>query len=220
MGTVEIFYIGRKPVVRDPVAGTGLSWTPGQSHMVEDGAASKLLAHRDVWATTAPDNWSGAGQPVVFAADGVANNQAMLNMPLHQALAVGLVIWAPTKDDTNNFSGHKATGTPTGKWVLGDAATPTGKPANDPDNSSDTTPPDAEKPAADAPPPADPLKPATLADTLRALDAEALDARLGAMSDDEVRDLGNSMGDPERFTGRNKGQALRVAVADLLSAKG
>lgn len=47
----KIVYIGNKPQKSDNVAGTGLSWTPGQTHEVEDDKkAEKLLEHTSVWA--------------------------------------------------------------------------------------------------------------------------------------------------------------------------
>jgi hypothetical protein len=47
----QIQYIGKKPEKRDNVAGTGLVWTPGQAHPVEDPKkVALLLAHPDVWA--------------------------------------------------------------------------------------------------------------------------------------------------------------------------
>lgn len=42
-------YIGTKERKEDNVAGTGLSWTPGQTHEVSALAASKLSAHPSVW---------------------------------------------------------------------------------------------------------------------------------------------------------------------------
>lgn len=48
---MRISYIGDKPSKVDNVAGTGLTWTPGQVHEVENlEAARKLLAHSGVWA--------------------------------------------------------------------------------------------------------------------------------------------------------------------------
>lgn len=224
MAKVEVFYIGRKPVMRDAViAGTGLAWTPGQSHMVEAGAASKLLAHRDVWAASAPDNWAdnwADGTPVQIVKDRPSNTDALMALPLRDALAMGLVIWTPTKPATDDFGGHKETGTPTGKWVLGDAAPVTPPAANDDGQAQKEQgqEPAVDKPAEDAQ--SQDVGPDGLLGELRALGAEELDARLGAMSDDEVRDIGNSLGDAARFSGRNKGQQLRIAVADLLTAKG
>lgn len=47
---MRIAYIGTKPNKADNVAGTGLSWTPGQVHEVENPeACKKLLAHSCVW---------------------------------------------------------------------------------------------------------------------------------------------------------------------------
>jgi hypothetical protein len=47
---MRIAYIGGKSVKVDNIAGTGLSWTPGQVHEVESPeACRKLLAHSGVW---------------------------------------------------------------------------------------------------------------------------------------------------------------------------
>jgi hypothetical protein len=45
-----IVYVGGKPSKADNVAGTGLVWSPGQSHEVADPlACAKLLRHTGVW---------------------------------------------------------------------------------------------------------------------------------------------------------------------------
>ena len=45
-----IFYIGKKPVKQDTVAGTGLIWNGfGDSHLVGHTQAIQLLQHPDVW---------------------------------------------------------------------------------------------------------------------------------------------------------------------------
>ena len=47
---MKVVYIGRKDVKADNVAGTGLIWTRGQIHEVEDEAkAAKLLEHALTW---------------------------------------------------------------------------------------------------------------------------------------------------------------------------
>lgn len=46
----QIFYIGKKPVKHDTVAGTGLIWSGyGDSHMVPHSSAILLLQHTEVW---------------------------------------------------------------------------------------------------------------------------------------------------------------------------
>ena len=48
---MRIVYIGNKEQKGDNVAHTGLIWTPGQIHTVEDEKkAEKLLEHSHVWA--------------------------------------------------------------------------------------------------------------------------------------------------------------------------
>lgn len=43
-------YIGPKVLKHDNVADTGLTWTPGQVHVVSDPtAAAKLLHHTMIW---------------------------------------------------------------------------------------------------------------------------------------------------------------------------
>jgi hypothetical protein len=44
-----IQYVGYKPAKADTVARTGLTWTPGQVHVVADEAAAKLLGFPSVW---------------------------------------------------------------------------------------------------------------------------------------------------------------------------
>lgn len=64
MTTIPIFYVGRKVRVTDnAIAGTGLTWVPGQSHDVPHLAAEKLLRHPDVWATDAPTPWTVTAAP-------------------------------------------------------------------------------------------------------------------------------------------------------------
>jgi hypothetical protein len=46
----NIKYIGTKESKTDNVAGTGLTWSPGQSHAVPPVAAAKLLGHPGVWS--------------------------------------------------------------------------------------------------------------------------------------------------------------------------
>jgi hypothetical protein len=51
----DIKYVGLKPLKSDNVAGTGLTWTPGQVHKVASlDACQKLLKHSDVWALVEP----------------------------------------------------------------------------------------------------------------------------------------------------------------------
>jgi hypothetical protein len=46
----EVFYIGKKAVKQDTVAGTGLIWSGyGDSHMVPHSSAVLLMQHVDVW---------------------------------------------------------------------------------------------------------------------------------------------------------------------------
>lgn len=44
-----IKYIGEKKLKRDTVAGTGLTWTPGQVQEVDNAAAAFLLKYPSVW---------------------------------------------------------------------------------------------------------------------------------------------------------------------------
>lgn len=46
---VAVEYIGTKPVKKDNVAETGLSWTPGQVHYLPVIIATKLFAHPSIW---------------------------------------------------------------------------------------------------------------------------------------------------------------------------
>ena len=50
-----IQYHGPKPLKRDNVASTGLTWTPGQIHHVVDETARKLLAYSSIWREVSPD---------------------------------------------------------------------------------------------------------------------------------------------------------------------
>lgn len=46
----QVFYIGKKPIKHDTVAGTGLIWSGyGDSHMVPHSPAILLLQHTEVW---------------------------------------------------------------------------------------------------------------------------------------------------------------------------
>lgn len=47
---MQIKYVGVKPSKTDNVAGTRLTWLPGQVHEVDVVAAAKLLKHPDIWA--------------------------------------------------------------------------------------------------------------------------------------------------------------------------
>ena len=49
-----IKYIGEKALKHDNVADTGLAWTQGQVHEVEDAKAARLLRHAYVWAKETP----------------------------------------------------------------------------------------------------------------------------------------------------------------------
>jgi hypothetical protein len=51
METLNIQYIGKKALCHDSVAGTGLTWRPGEVHPVPIAQALMLLRHTDVWAT-------------------------------------------------------------------------------------------------------------------------------------------------------------------------
>lgn len=46
----RIVYIGNKPLKVDNVAKTGLTWTRGDIHEVEDEPADILLSHPTIWA--------------------------------------------------------------------------------------------------------------------------------------------------------------------------
>lgn len=50
-----IQYHGPKPLKRDNVARTGLTWAPGQVHPVVDEAARKLLAYSSIWREVSSD---------------------------------------------------------------------------------------------------------------------------------------------------------------------
>lgn len=74
-----IRYVGAKSQKTDNVAGTGLTWLPGQSHQVRDLAAcKKLLAHADIWALdeTAEDPAAEAKKAAEVAADEAAKKKA------------------------------------------------------------------------------------------------------------------------------------------------
>lgn len=60
---VAVQYIGQKASKEDNVAGTGLSWAPGQVHVVDIIAAGKLLKHPSVWAVAENVDTAGA-EPV------------------------------------------------------------------------------------------------------------------------------------------------------------
>ena len=50
MKPIRIVYVGLKEMKADNVAGTGLVWTRGEIHEIEDEAkAAKLLAHPLIW---------------------------------------------------------------------------------------------------------------------------------------------------------------------------
>lgn len=50
--TQELVYVGRKPVKKDTVAGTGIIWAGyGDAQEVPHAAAVKMLQHPDVWVT-------------------------------------------------------------------------------------------------------------------------------------------------------------------------
>jgi hypothetical protein len=52
----RIIYIGNKPMKADNIAGTGLTWSKGEVHEVEDDAkAAKLLDYAGVWADADTD---------------------------------------------------------------------------------------------------------------------------------------------------------------------
>jgi hypothetical protein len=46
---VMLKYIGKRPSVRDTVAGTGLVWQAGETKAVPEREARLLLAHTDTW---------------------------------------------------------------------------------------------------------------------------------------------------------------------------
>lgn len=48
-GLVPVKYIGKKAQKTDNVAGTGLSWSAGEIHLLKPGAAGQLLKHGDIW---------------------------------------------------------------------------------------------------------------------------------------------------------------------------
>ena len=78
----------------------------------------------------------------------------------------------------------------------------------------------APAPAAPKPvhTPPKPVHPDEEVAALQALSAEALEVQLAEMSDEEVRAVGNKVG-TETLDGRNRGQALRVKVFELLTAE-
>lgn len=45
----DVVYIGNKPVKRDTVYGTRLTFTPGQVHPVPTNIANQMTRHEDVW---------------------------------------------------------------------------------------------------------------------------------------------------------------------------
>lgn len=47
---MRVQYVGAKPSKADNIAGTGLTWGPGQAHDVPIEAWEKLAKHPDVWA--------------------------------------------------------------------------------------------------------------------------------------------------------------------------
>jgi len=54
LGGVPIQYVGKKAQKTDNVAGTGLTWTPGQVHIVPPLVAQKLARFADIWREVDP----------------------------------------------------------------------------------------------------------------------------------------------------------------------
>lgn len=54
-GLVPVKYIGKKIQKADNVAGTGLSWSAGEIHLLKPGAAGQLLKHADIWKEVGVD---------------------------------------------------------------------------------------------------------------------------------------------------------------------
>lgn len=54
-GLVPVKYIGKKIQKADNVAGTGLSWSAGEIHLLKPGAAGQLLKHADIWMEVGVD---------------------------------------------------------------------------------------------------------------------------------------------------------------------
>lgn len=50
MSQIAVKYVGVKTLKSDNVANTGLTWVPGEIHLVSGPAAQRLLQHPDVWA--------------------------------------------------------------------------------------------------------------------------------------------------------------------------
>ncbi|OGT02159.1 MAG: hypothetical protein A2143_00755 [Gallionellales bacterium RBG_16_57_15] len=49
-----IKYIGSREAHTDNLYGTGLIWTPGRTHNVDDAVATKMLAHADTYEHVKP----------------------------------------------------------------------------------------------------------------------------------------------------------------------
>ena len=58
--TTPVKYIGRRPVCRDGAYGSGLIFTQGETKLVPDDLATKLLRHADVYV---PGDAKGATKP-------------------------------------------------------------------------------------------------------------------------------------------------------------
>lgn len=72
----KIQYVGKKPSRPDTVAGTGLIWTPGQVHAVEEDAALKLLKHPDIWESIGTEDVGGKVAEKVEAKKAEAKKKA------------------------------------------------------------------------------------------------------------------------------------------------
>lgn len=49
MATVPVKYIGPKVGKHDTLTGSGLVWNPGQTHLMDEEKARRLLRHPDAW---------------------------------------------------------------------------------------------------------------------------------------------------------------------------
>ena len=100
MNDVNIFYIGNKPVKKDTVAGSRLSWTGfGSARVVEQKIAQRLVAFPTVWVdeqtfqaryanveTAAEDNAALVELPVVDVAADDADVQAQDSEQIQAAI--------------------------------------------------------------------------------------------------------------------------------------
>lgn len=51
---MRVAYVGQKPSKHDNIAGTGLSWAPGEAHTVSDAVGQMLCKFPTIWCDVTP----------------------------------------------------------------------------------------------------------------------------------------------------------------------